>query len=735
MINIQAAVEASRMRRDPNQEPALVKGSVVKSERFLESFKGEHDKRRERLVMGSSQLFSSDIDVSWLPAASGSYNISDDPRDYVLVEVPLVTVDIPNRNLQAFPYEEVSYFDPLYGRMIYSTFIGKPTHIDHDNKDPLKAKGVNFDASLRYVPKYNVWKIFVLSGYDRTKDPDLAKQILNKDRTGYSMGALVENFVPIYAESLVSTSRGLVQVADFSSEDEVDSGNRISKAKGVVYQGTLPARRVTLSNGMNLTLADNHPLLVLRPDLTMEWVQADQVKASDYVAASNREVEFPEKLLLDYSPIHDEIEDGYIACRECGHKAKNLSPHLRHTHSIAPLDYKKHYNVRVLNAAKHLEHKYPTEMTPELAKLLGYFVSEGSFGESDAMVGFINSCRDLWDDYNRSFKACFGIESKVETSVFPMGIKDFFNYLGVNISRSKTKSAPWSILQAPRESVVAFLQSFWEGDGSARAIPGAVTYHSTSKELMEQVQLLLARLGIVSDIEVKPQRTSFLKESDPDLMMYAVRIFGKNVDKFRDVIGSISTSRKRDLKNLDVSYRQDIQPGEHIPYLKEICDTLYDDNHKGSGWYNTNAGVQHLHMHRLDLKDNSTLAYGHFDKWDSLLPSIGELDAELAERISMLLASRYSWVKVTSNNELGIDLPMYCVVDVEDGSFVANGLVTHNCSISGQVDTNVKPSRYSKGETFQGKLAYQLCVGVNFIENSSVEDPADITAETEAFWT
>ena len=43
--------------------------------------------------------------------------------------------------------------------------------------------------------------------------------------------------------------------------------------------------------------------------------------------------------------------------------------------------------------------------------------------------------------------------------------------------------------------------------------------------------------------------------------------------------------------------------------------------------------------------------------------------------------------------------------------------------------------RKGKGTvTADGKLVYQVCVGVNYIENSSVEDPADITADTEAIW-
>lgn len=174
--------------------PYFIKGSAAKADNIIEAFRHQHEARKQRLVIAGEALLNSNIDVSWLAAASESYAISADPRDYVLTDVPIVTVDIPNRNLQAFPYEEVSYFDPIMGRMVYATFTAKPTHIDHQNKDPLKAKGAIFDSSMQYVPAYDVWKIRILCGWDRTKDPWLVKQIINKKRTGYSMGALVTNF-------------------------------------------------------------------------------------------------------------------------------------------------------------------------------------------------------------------------------------------------------------------------------------------------------------------------------------------------------------------------------------------------------------------------------------------------------------------------------------------------------------------------------------------------------------
>jgi hypothetical protein len=217
-----------RARRGTPQEAAasFVQGWYVQSEAVVESHRGTHDKRNSQLALGSNvgEVFGGDIDIKWLEAASETYQVSADPRDYVLVEVPLVTVDIPNRNLQGFPYEEVSYFDPLFGRLIYSTFVGKPTHQDHDNKNLLKVKGVNFDAVMRFVPAYNVWKIFVLSGFDRTKDSWLANQILTKKRTGYSMGALVESFVCSYCGAI---------------DTNIKKCRCMTKGKGIIINGSL----------------------------------------------------------------------------------------------------------------------------------------------------------------------------------------------------------------------------------------------------------------------------------------------------------------------------------------------------------------------------------------------------------------------------------------------------------------------------------------------------------------
>lgn len=145
------------------------------------------------------------IDLGFLRNAARAYQISADPRDHVFVSLPIVTAGVPNRNMDCFTHRELTRFSPIHGCVVYKTFIGKPTHVDHKNQDPTRAKGVHYDATFR---KYTVqpgklgydaqsapvdlWKVRILTGWCRQKDARLVEQILRRERTGYSMGALID---------------------------------------------------------------------------------------------------------------------------------------------------------------------------------------------------------------------------------------------------------------------------------------------------------------------------------------------------------------------------------------------------------------------------------------------------------------------------------------------------------------------------------------------------------------
>jgi hypothetical protein len=176
-------------------------GRKIEGHRFFDRLKPEGSRNSEPRIVsaaahgGSSSFDGRKIDTSWLPAAAKAYHISDQLSDYVISDVPILTTPIPNKNMQTFAYRELTTFDPMLHDMVYKTFARSAMHWEHENRDPTKAKGVIFDVVLIPVPKYGIAKVSILIGCDRTKDPDLAKDILTRKRDGWSMGAIVKAFV------------------------------------------------------------------------------------------------------------------------------------------------------------------------------------------------------------------------------------------------------------------------------------------------------------------------------------------------------------------------------------------------------------------------------------------------------------------------------------------------------------------------------------------------------------
>ena len=134
---------------------------------------------------------SVDLDVNaWLPMASEVYNISPDIRDYVLAPIPAMITGIPNTNGDSATTKEMLRFQPDHGMPSYKTFKGKPTHVEHNNKDYTIAKGIIFDSYLQRMPQYkgDHARLTLLLGFDRRRDPELANAIAAHKINTYSIG-------------------------------------------------------------------------------------------------------------------------------------------------------------------------------------------------------------------------------------------------------------------------------------------------------------------------------------------------------------------------------------------------------------------------------------------------------------------------------------------------------------------------------------------------------------------
>lgn len=175
----------------------FVTADAIQSNKVVDYFNLSNENSRTVLASEEiTQIRGLPINTGWLKEASKIYNISDDLKDYVIVCVKIFFSDLPNRNGVAFPKSELVRFNPDLGCCGYETWRRKPTFLEHNNSIKENAKGVIFDATLRPAKgfKGDLVSVDLLAGYDRTKDPNLVKSILDGSRNCYSMGSYAEDF-------------------------------------------------------------------------------------------------------------------------------------------------------------------------------------------------------------------------------------------------------------------------------------------------------------------------------------------------------------------------------------------------------------------------------------------------------------------------------------------------------------------------------------------------------------
>lgn len=153
---------------------------------------------REHNIADESKLTLSNVSVhpDWLPYAADVYKISADIKDYMTVPVIIMSSDLPNRNLTAFPAQELSAFSPAIGDLVYRGWRGKPVHIDHANLIPSKAIGAIVDVSMKKMSTstgVSLFKVVALLAIDTSKG-SIPKDIMSGRRTHYSMGAFVKAY-------------------------------------------------------------------------------------------------------------------------------------------------------------------------------------------------------------------------------------------------------------------------------------------------------------------------------------------------------------------------------------------------------------------------------------------------------------------------------------------------------------------------------------------------------------
>ena len=217
-------------------------------------------------------------------------------------------------------------------------------------------------------------------------------------------------------------------------------------------------------------------------------------------------------------------------------------------------------------------HNLPTEWSRDLGLVLGWLVGDGwlragdrncragwSFGAGDGeMRERIHEVLDGW--YGRPTRAVERARGVWHASYHGKFFVDFFLGLGVLPVGAGEKSVPASLLGAPREAVIGFLQGLFTADGTVRDNPKTssswIALTSKSRDLLRGVQVLLLNLGVQSQIldRSRPAREGLFSytRSDgrvcsygSDGVLYELGIFGKSREAFRQTVGFLGAKQER----------------------------------------------------------------------------------------------------------------------------------------------------------------------------------------------
>ena len=147
--------------------------------------------------------------------------------------------------------------------------------------------------------------------------------------------------------------------------------------------------------------------------------------------------------------------------------------------------------------------KLPTILTKNLARLLGYLVSEGNG------LRIANTDPLIMADIVRCASDCFCISSVLlqksgnVCSLQITHLQLFFEAIGYTNVLSDKQKIPRIIREAPREYQIEFLRSLFEGDGSIYSDSNKrfrIEYMSISKRLTNELLVMLENLGIACHV-------------------------------------------------------------------------------------------------------------------------------------------------------------------------------------------------------------------------------------------
>lgn len=389
---------------------------------------------------------------------------------------------------------------------------------------------------------------------------------------------------------------------------------QVEKPSHLTVNGVKHVNRITTEKGWNETITDNHPLLTVAEDGTFIWKEARSLQEGDWVVARKGDNVFGanDKLSAEKAQLVGMlVADGYIA-----------------------LDQR-------------------TEFT----------------NDQEALLSFVeNQFADYGRTYRRTRKGTKGVYVYLSDV---KGTTKIHQELELEYVKSKDKKIPQCIMEAPREIQLAFLSGYLECEMSIEVPKCAIEVTSASRELLEQVQLMLLNMGYVANL------------SDKKVKGYEDNWYGRitlgaiDSTKLLEELSFITEQRQTQRKTFYEAFanRKRNPKGQTTPFGKEVVRTYKDT------YPNPPKGMKKAFDFPKTISINRLREL--IDMYPNGLP-------EYKAILDNLLDPSFVYSQVVSIEDAGYE-PTYDLHMPETHSFIANGMVNHNTAIASGLIKTIKP--------------------------------------------
>jgi hypothetical protein len=264
-------------------------------------------------------------------------------------------------------------------------------------------------------------------------------------------------------------------------------------------------------------------------------------------------------------------------------------------------------------------------------------------------------------------RSVYSIHVRRKDRARPVGVIEWARRLGLLGTGARAKRLPDEVFELRHTDIALLLARLWEGDGHLASAAVHATYDTISRQLAEQIQHLLLRLGIVSRLY---QRTRPYK--DRSVTGFIVTVTGsENLARFYLNIARrfLDPSKRRAARLLTLGRNGHGRVSRDIIPVA-VRDVIRNERARHGLTWAEIAQATGLGMREIQGRGSTKIG---FRRW-----VIARLGRHLgSEELSQLATSDIYWDRVVAIEPLGVQETYDLLVD-GDHNFLANDLVVHN---------------------------------------------------------